>query len=63
MTTHTIAEWDEHGYPKTLAAAAEDAYEWLVLIDRLHTRGSWKFSQPDSLEKLRGCMKNLREFL
>lgn len=58
-------EWDEAGEAKTLAAAAEDADEWMALIERLHNngRGHWKFSQPDSLEKLRGCRAALRRFL
>ena len=58
-------EWDEAGEAKTLAAAAEDADEWMALIERLHNngRGPWKFSQPDSLEKLRGCRRALRRFL
>ena len=59
------AEWDDEGEANTLAAAAEDADEWLALIERLHKdgRGPWKFSQADSLEKLRGCRRALRLFL
>ena len=58
-------ERDDAGEAMTLAAAAEDADEWLALIERLHKygRGPWKFSQPDSLEKLRGCRRALRRFL
>lgn len=58
-------EWDEAGEAKTLAAAAEDSDEWMALIERLHNngRGPWKFSQPDSLQKLRGCRAALRRFL
>lgn len=58
-------EWDEGGEAKTLAAAAEDADEWLALIERLHNegRGPWKFSDLTSLEKLRGCRRALRMFL
>ena len=58
-------EWDEAGEAKTLAAAAEDADEWMALIERLHKngRGPWKFSQPDSLERLLGCRAALRRFL
>lgn len=58
-------EWDTVGEALTLAAAAEDADEWMALIERLHNngRGPWKFSEPDSLEKLRGCRQALRRFL
>ena len=58
-------DWDEAGEAATLAAAAEDADEWMALIERLHDhgRGPWKFSEPDSLEKLRGCRRALRRFL
>ena len=58
-------EWDDAGEATTLAAAAEDADEWMALIERLHNSGlgPWKFSQPDSLEKLRGCRRALRRFL
>lgn len=58
-------EWDASGEPMTFAAAAEDADEWLALIELLHNegRGPWKFSDHESLEKLRGCRNNLRRFL
>ena len=58
-------EWDEAGEPMTFAAAASDADEWLALIERLHNEGQgpWKFSEPDSLEKLLGCRNNMRRFL
>lgn len=58
-------EWDVDGEPLSLAAAAEDADEWLGLIERLHAegRGPWKFSDTNSLEKLRGCRRALRRFL
>lgn len=46
-----------------LLAAAEDADEWLALIERLHALRRWKFSEPDSLEKLRACRSELRRFL
>lgn len=59
------AEWNEEGEAATLAAAAEDADEWMALIERLHNegRGPWKFSDATSLEKLRGCRRALRRFL
>lgn len=59
------AEWDEDGEAETLAAAAEDADEWMALIERLHNegRGPWKFSDATSLERLRGCRRALRRFL
>lgn len=58
-------EWDEDGEAATLAAAAEDADEWLALIERLHNdgRGPWKFSDATSLERLLGCRRALRRFL
>ncbi len=46
-----------------LLAAAEDADEWLALIERLNALRRWKFSEPDSLEKLRACRSELRRFL
>ncbi len=55
--------WNEVGEAETLAAAAEDADEWLALIERLHQMGRWKFSEADSAEKLRGCRAALRRFL
>ena len=59
------ADWDEAGEATTLAAAAEDADEWMALIERLHNdgRGPWKFSDATSLERLRGCRMALRRFL
>lgn len=58
-------EWDENGEGRTLAAAAEDADEWMALIERLHNngRGPWKFSDATNLERLRGCRRNLRRCL
>jgi hypothetical protein len=49
------------GAPANLHAAALDALEWLLLIERLHLLGRWKFSEPDSLDKLRGCIASLKE--
>ena len=42
-----------------------DADEWLALIERLHNngRGPWKFSDPESAGKLRGCRASLRRFI
>ena len=57
------AEWDDAGEAASLAAAAEDADEWLALIERLHESGRWKFSEADSAEKLRGCRRALRRLL
>lgn len=56
-------EWNDIGEAATLAGAAEDADEWLALIERLHHAGRWKFSDSDSAEKLRGCRQVLRRFL
>ena len=56
-------EWNAEGMPMNLLAAAEDADEWLALIERLHALRRWKFSEPDSLEKLRACRSELRRFL
>ena len=46
-------------------AAAADADEWLALIERLHNngRGPWKFSDPESAGKLRGCRASLHRFI
>jgi len=65
MRANLRPEWGEDGQAKTLAAAAEDADEWLALIENLNNdgHGSWKFSQPDNLAKLRGCREALRWFL
>jgi len=51
------------GAPVNLAAAAEDADEWLALIERLHEAGRWQFSQRDTLSKLQGCRRALRSHL
>jgi hypothetical protein len=56
-------QWTPEGEPMTLQAAAEDADEWLALIERLNAAGVWNFSQQDTAEKLRGCRKALRWFL
>ena len=56
-------EWDDDGMPTNLLAAAEDADEWLALIERLHGLRRWKFSEPDSLTKLRACRAELRLFM
>ena len=55
----------ENGFAANLAAAAEDADKWMELIERLHNDGAgpWKFSQRDSLAKLRACRRILRGFL
>jgi hypothetical protein len=57
--------WSESGLPTTIAAAAEDADQWLQLIEKLHGngRGPWLFSEVDSLGKLKGCRRELRRFL
>ena len=55
-----IPIWNDAGEAATLAASAEDADEWLDLIERLHSRGVWKFSDGESLQKLRGCRESLR---
>lgn len=46
-----------------LLAAAEDADEWLALIERLHSLRRWKLSEPASIKKLRGCRAELRRFM
>ncbi len=56
-------EWDDDGMPLNLLAAAEDADEWLALIERLHGLRRWKFSEPDSLAKLRACRAELMRFM
>lgn len=58
-------KWDEDGEAMTLAAAAEDADEWMALIERLHNdgRGPWKFSDATNLARLKGCRRALRRFL
>ncbi len=60
-----VPEWDEVGEARTLAAAAYDADKWMALIQRLNDsgRGPWKFSDPESAEKLRGCRKALKRLL
>lgn len=55
--------WDSAGQPTNLAAAAADAGEWLALIERLVASGAWKFGQPDSMERLRGCRAQLARLL
>ncbi len=67
---HRIAQilapkWNDDGEATNLTSAAEDADEWLALIERLHNdgRGPWKFSDATSLERLRGCRRALRRFL
>lgn len=52
--------WNDVGEAATLAAAAEDADKWLGLIERLHDRGVWKFSDGENLQRLRGCRESLR---
>ena len=52
--------WNDVGEAATLAAAAEDADEWMALIECLHARGVWKFSDGESLQKLRACRESLR---
>ena len=62
LRAQMVATWDDDtGDPMTLAAAAEDADEWLGLIVRLHDggRGLWKFADAESLKKLQGCRKAL----
>lgn len=54
------ATWTDAGEATTLAAAAEDADEWLAMIEKLHGRGVLKFSAGESLQKLRGCRESLR---
>lgn len=56
------AEWRD-GEPYNLAAAAEDAYEWLWLMDRMTSCGTWRFGRADSAPKLRRCMEELRRVL
>jgi hypothetical protein len=51
------------GVPVNLAAAAEDADEWLALIERLNEAGRWQFSERDTLSKLQGCRRALRSHL
>jgi len=65
MRTIDELGWDNDGEATTLAAAAADADEWLALIERLHNngRGPWKFSDPESLEKLKGCRASLHKFI
>ena len=65
MRTIDELGWDGAGEATTLAAAAADAGEWLALIERLHDngRGPWKFSDPESAGKLRGCRASLHKFI
>lgn len=65
MKTIDELGWDDAGEATTLVAAAADADEWLALIERLHNNGCgpWKFSDPDSAVKLRGCRASLRRFI
>lgn len=58
----TYPKWVD-GAPANLEAAAEDADEWLALIERLHALGRWRFSDPQSLPKLRACRGALREHM
>lgn len=65
MKTIDELGWDDAGEATTLAAAAADADEWLALIEQLHNngRGPWKFSDPESAGKLRGCRASLHRFI
>ena len=60
LRSELIPAWNDAGEAATLAAAAEDALEWLDLIDRLHGSGAWKFSSSENLQRLRGCQASLR---
>lgn len=55
-------EW-ENGMPANLNAAARDAMEWLLLIQGLNDAGRWRFSEPDSRDKLDACIDALRKQL
>ena len=56
-------QWSESGEAVNLHAAAEDAEEWLALIQRLHGAGKWHFSKSDTADKLAGCRAALRKQL
>lgn len=57
------AKWNEAGEPENLEAAAADADKWLKLIETFTYAGTWKFSNPDSRARLRGCREQLTKFL
>lgn len=56
-------KWNEAGEPENIEAAAADAAKWLALMDTLTFAGTWKFSKPDSRERLRGCREQLDKFI
>jgi hypothetical protein len=60
--TSTAPEWVD-GIPANLEAAAADALEWLLLVERCVDRGVWSFSQPDSRNKLRCARMSLQQML
>lgn len=51
------------GIPDNLAAAAADASEWLVLIERCVQSGAWHFNKPDSMIRLQACIAQLDRHL
>ena len=53
LRSELIPTWNDAGEAATLAAAAEDAIEWLNLIERKNASGKWKFSACENLQKLR----------
>lgn len=55
-------KWDKDGQPANLPAAAEDADEWLALLERNISEGSGQWKQT-TLTKLRACRASLRKFL
>ena len=61
MTVRTPGWVD--GNPVNLEAAAADALEWLLLVERLVDGGRWQLGLPGSRDKLRGCREHLVRLL
>jgi hypothetical protein len=55
-------EWVD-GIPANLEAAAADALEWRLLVERCVDRGVWSFGLPDSRGKLRCARMSLQQML
>lgn len=58
-----VRGWDDDGQPLTMEAATADALEWLLVMERLVDAGHWKFSLPESRDKLRRCREHLERKL
>lgn len=52
-------KWNNDGEAVNLEAAAADAGVWLEMMERFVINGTWRFSLPDTLERLRACRNSL----